>query len=177
MGLSTVQGIMEQHDGMITFESSVGQGTTFNLYFPLIEPCQSESSSLTLDTDNCSGGTEKILYVDDDEMLVTIRESMLSAKGYQVTVMTDPVEALKMFSANAEYFDLVITDQTMPELIGNELLEQIRKIRPDIPTILCTGFSSKIDAQESKKVGVSAFLQKPTDFKELLAVIRSLLDK
>lgn len=124
------------------------------------------------------GGTEKILGVDDDdEMLVTSGEGMRSAKGHQVTVMTDPVEALKLFSANAEYFDLVITDQTMPELTGQELLEQIKKIRPDIPTILCTGFSSKIDVQASRKVGIRAFLLKPTDFKELPAVIRSVLDK
>ncbi len=176
MGLSTVQGIMEQHNGMITVKTCVGQGTTFNLYFRIVDQSQPEIVSIA-SAPNINGGTEKILYVDDDEMLATLQETMLTAMGYQVIVMTNSVEALKLFSANADHFDLVITDQTMPELTGKELLAQIKKIRPDIPIILCTGYSSKVDAHEAKQAGASAFLVKPTDFQELLGVIRSLLDK
>ena len=121
-------------------------------------------------------GTEQILLVDDDEMLASLGEELLSEIGYQVSVMTESTEALKMFTANADRFDLVITDQTMPELTGKDLILELKKIRPDIPTILCTGFSSKIDEVQAAELGINAFLMKPLDLPGLSQTVRRVLD-
>lgn len=175
MGLSTVQGVMSQLQGMITVESHVGHGTTFKLYFPIV------SQDQEVDIKNKEAvllkGTEKILLVDDDEMLVDLYNRMLSSQGYQVTAMTNSVDALEHFIANADSFKLVITDQTMPDLTGKELIQNIKQIKPDISTILCTGYSSKVDEAEAKKIGADSFLMKPLDLAELLQTIRRVLDR
>lgn len=174
MGLSTVQGIVAQHGGIINVNSSIDQGTTFDLYFPTIEQTslkQPEPENTTLPK-----GSERILFVDDDVMLATLGEKLLSEMGYQVNMMTDSTEALKMFTANADGFDLVITDQTMPNLTGNELIDEIKKVRADILTILCTGHSSKIDEEKATERGISAFLMKPLDLSTLSQTIRWVLD-
>lgn len=175
MGLATVQGIVEQHHGMIYVESKVGQGTTFYLCFPVIDQLQQEE--IAVKETELQKGTERILLVDDDEMIATLNEQLLSEMGYQVTVMTDSVAALKLFTAQMDSFDIVMTDQTMPDLTGKELIEKIKILRPEIPTILCTGFSSKINKEDARQAGISAFLLKPIDFPELLRVIRYVLEK
>jgi signal transduction histidine kinase/CheY-like chemotaxis protein len=175
MGLSTVQGIIEQHHGMITVKSSLGQETIFNLYFPVADQPKKE---VTRDAEaEIQRGTERILFIDDDQMVANLNELMLTELGYQVAVVTDSVEALKLFSTNVDNFDLIITDQTMPELTGKELIQKIKKLRPEIPTILCTGYSSKINEEEARQLGISAFLMKPTDFTEMSQVIRTVLEK
>ncbi len=173
VGLSTVQGIMERHHGLIKVQSLPGQGSTFDLYFPISHTQSSPSVSIVQEFPQ---GTENILYIDDDEILAELGKGMLTEMGYQVSVMTDSVEALKLFKANADYFDLVITDQTMPKLTGKELLKELLSIRPTLPTILCTGYSSQINESEAKKMGISAFLMKPVDFPGMLQIIRGLLD-
>lgn len=175
MGLSTAQGIVSQHGGLIKVDSFVGKGTTFNLYFPLIE--QNHLDEPAPDNTTLLTGNEHILFVDDDEMLVNIGAKLLRSMGYQVTMMTDSTAALKIFTANADSFDLVVTDQTMPNLTGTELIHELRKVRPDIPTIICTGYSSKLDAEEAKKLGINAFIMKPLDLPKLLQTIRALLDE
>lgn len=102
---------------------------------------------------------------------------MLTAMGYQVTLMTESQEALKLFAANPKHFDLIFTDQTMPELTGKELIQKVKEIQPDIPTIICTGYSSMIDEEEAKKLGANAFLMKPLDLPVLLQTIRQVLDE
>jgi CheY-like chemotaxis protein len=176
MGLATVQSIMEQHKGMITFDSIAGQGTTFHLYFPIITSSQTTVSLPSANSEICKG-TAKILYVDDDQLLATACEQMLTAMGYQVTGMNDSQETLKLFSVNANHFDLVITDQTMPGLTGMQLIHEIKKIRPEIPTILCTGYSSKVDKQAVEQAGINAFLLKPLDMSNLSQTIRRVLDQ
>lgn len=174
MGLSTVHGIMEQLQGMITVESYVGQGTTFHLFFPVINPDQ-ETEMRAKDV-VLAKGTERILFVDDDEMIVNLYNQLLSDMGYQVTIMSDSQEALKLFSANANSFQLVIADQTMPGLTGKDLIQELKQVRPDIPTILCTGFSNKVNEEEASDLGISAFMMKPIDFPQLLQTIRQVLD-
>ncbi|MDA3902085.1 MAG: PAS domain S-box protein [Desulfuromusa sp.] len=174
VGLSTVQGIVTQHGGLIKVHSHVGEGTTFELYFPVIDQTQThETISVNEDLPK---GTELILYVDDDEMLASLGEKLLTEMGYQVCVMTESPEALKMFTANAEHFDLVITDQTMPQLSGKDLIKELKKVKPDIPTILCTGFSSKIDDKNSAELGINAFLMKPLELVQLAQTVRRVLD-
>ena len=173
MGLSTVQGIVAQHGGAIKVNSIPGQGTIFNIYFPVIDKTVSELSPINNDL---PGGTEKILFVDDNEMHATLGEKILSEAGYQVTMMTESSEALKLFAANSDHFDLVITDQTMPELPGQELIQELKKIRADIRTILCSGYSIQINEVEAQQQGIDAFCMKPLDLSELLQVVRQVLD-
>ena len=174
MGLSTVQGIVAQHGGMIKVNSIINQGTTFELYFPIIENTSNDIS--TTGDDSQPRGTEQILYVDDDEMQTNMVKQMLSAMGYRVSVMNNSQEALKLFTANAENIDIVISDQTMPNLCGKDFIQEIKKIRADIPTVLCTGYSSKIDEDEAAKLGISAFMMKPLDLPQLSQTIRQVLD-
>ncbi len=174
MGLSTVQGIVAQHGGIIKINSVVGQGTVFDLYFPIIEKTKIDDP--IVEDATLPKGTERILFVDDEEMLASLGAKLLTEMGYQVSIMNESTEALKMFTANSDRFDLVITDQTMPNLTGKELIEELKKVRPDIPTILCTGYSSKIDEYEAAELGISAFLMKPLALPTLSQTVRRVLD-
>ena len=174
VGLSTVQGIVTQHGGMIKVKSHLGEGTTFELYFPVVE--KSQLATITTTNKDIPGGTGHILFVDDDPMLANIGEQMLTIKGYTVSTMTDSVNALKLFAANADRFDLVITDQTMPGLTGKQLIQEVKKIKPEIPSIICTGYSSKIDEEKAAKLGASTFLMKPLDMPILLQTVKRMLD-
>jgi CheY-like chemotaxis protein len=122
------------------------------------------------------GGTEHILFVDDDETLASLGKELLNESGYLVSSMTDSLEALQLFASKADDFDLVITDQTMPQLSGIDLIAELKKIRPDIPTILCTGYSSKVDETEARKLGINAFLMKPLALASLAQTVRRVLD-
>ncbi len=173
MGLATVQGIVVQHNGVIKVDSAPGQGAEFSVYFPIIDDVAIEDAPINTDMPK---GAEKILFVDDDPMLANLGEQLLTANGYQVKAMTDSQEAFKLFSANSNRFDLLITDQTMPGLSGQELIDKVKLVSPDLPTIICTGFSSKMDENIAKAAGISAFCMKPLDLPELLRTIRQVLD-
>lgn len=175
MGLATVQGIVAQHGGVIRVNSIPNQGTVFNIYFPIADNPVAETKFKPAKGD-MPKGTEKILFVDDDEILASLGKKLLKVMGYQVTMMTDSTEAIKLFTANADHFDMVITDQTMPDLSGKELISKIKAIRADIPTILCTGYSSKIDEEEAAELGIDAFMLKPLDLPILSQTIRQVLD-
>jgi len=175
MGLATVQGIVAQHGGMIKINTVLDQGTTFELYFPSLAGLDLEEEPVE-ERRAFQRGTEQILFVDDDERLATLGEQLLSTLGYQVSMMTDSAEALKVFTANADHFNLVITDQTMPGLTGIELITEIKKVKADTPTILCTGYSSKVDEDEAARLGISAFMMKPLDLPVLSQTIRQVLD-
>lgn len=176
MGLSTAQGIVSQHGGVIRVQSELCVGTTFELYFPIIER-RHEPRKETIIDKPLAGGTEKILFVDDEEPVAQVWDNILSQKGYGVTRMTSSTEALKLFTANPDFYDLVITDQTMPGLTGEELIQELLKIRPDIPIVLCTGYSTKVTPETSKAIGAAAFCTKPLNPKEMFPLLRSLLDK
>lgn len=175
VGLSTVQGIVAEHGGMINVNSTLGEGSTFELYFPTVQKTQTSTTSP--DNTEIPSGTGHILLVDDDPMLANLGERMLETKGYTVTTMTDSVEALKLFTANAERIDLLITDQTMPGLTGEHLIEEIKKLKPTIPTIICTGYSSKMDEEKAAQLGISAFLMKPLNMPQLLQTVKQVLDE
>lgn len=177
MGLATVQGIMKQHGGMIQVNSTVDHGSRFDLYFPELQERATTQKTEAPVQYNLPGGKEQILFVDDDEMLAELGKQMLGSMGYKVAVMNDSQEALKLFTANADHIDMVITDQTMPNLCGKDFIAEIKKVRPDIPTILCTGFSSKIDRDKAENLGIDAFLMKPLDMPTLLQTVRRVLDR
>jgi CheY-like chemotaxis protein len=173
MGLSIIFGIMSSYGGAITVESEQGKGSIFHLYFPIVEEktVQPEIREIK----NLHSGNERILLIDDEEMLAELGMEMLEDLGYKVTIQLDSVKALKVFNENPDNFDLVITDQTMPELTGSELAKKILQIRPDIPVILCTGYSNLIDEETAKELGIQAFLQKPLTQEVLADTVKGLL--
>lgn len=175
MGLATVQGIMNQHKGMIKVSSTLNVGTSFELYFPMhgniSQTAESEPQA------DLPVGTEHILFVDDDEALMQLGKEMLTDLGYQVTVFPNSLEGLDHFAMNPSSYDLLITDQTMPGLTGKELIAEVRTIRPEMRTILLTGYSSKIDEAEAKTLGIDAFCMKPLALPELSETVREVLDR
>jgi len=174
MGLAVVHGIVMTHGGLIRVESSPGSGSIFHVFFPMVE----ESPSLKpLKPESELTGTERILFVDDEKTLVDVWSQVLRVQGYRMTTKFSSKDALETFRANPHDFDMIITDQTMPEMTGDELSQEILRIREDIPIILCTGYSSKISKEEALEVGISAFCMKPLERNSLLVTIRKLLDR
>ena len=173
LGLAVVHGIVKSYGGGIQVSSQVGKGTTFEIYFPAFETLEvREEVAETL----LPMGYEAILFIDDEEMLAQAGRLMLEKLGYKVTTRTSGVEALELFEAEPRRFDLVITDLTMPNITGDKLASRILEIRPDIPIILCTGFSTKITQENAREMGISDLLMKPISMKELANVVRSVLD-
>jgi PAS domain S-box-containing protein len=173
MGLSVVHGIVENHGGMISVESTPGESTTFKIYFPIVE--KAAIAIKDIDTPQYKGN-EHILFVDDEEALVELAAEMLHLYGYKVTSKTSSKEALEAFQAAPDDFDLVITDQTMPDISGSELSKELLNIRADIPIILCTGYSAKISAEIAEKIGIADFFLKPFDTEKLLRSVRKVLN-
>jgi CheY-like chemotaxis protein len=174
LGLSVAYGIVRSHGGTINVQSALGKGSTFSVYFPRIEV---EIEQKSEKPQPIHGGGERVLFVDDEPFLAEIGKEGLSALGYEVTVRTSSIEALNAFRTQPRKFDLVITDMTMPNMTGVQLANEILKVRPDIPIILCTGYSEMIDEKNSKKFGIRAFLMKPVLLEEISRTIRKVLDK
>jgi PAS domain S-box-containing protein len=174
MGLSVVHGVVESHGGMIQVKSMPGRGTTVHVYFPAAAEAREQASNKE---PGRKKGNEHILFVDDEERLAELAGEILELHGYQVTIRTSSTEALETFSASPESFDLVITDQTMPKMTGAELSAALLKIMPDLPVILCTGYSSKISAATARKIGIADFSMKPFDMEQLVRTVRTVLDR
>ena len=172
MGLSVVHGIVTTHHGMITVDSTPGQGTTFNVYFAKTE---SEEVKPAETVPHLPTGDERILFVDDDKNIVNLWEKILKHLGYEVTTKTSSTEALEVFRSQPEEFDLVITDQTMPGMTGAELTKKLMAIRADIPIILCTGYSSKLSVEEAINLRIKKFFMKPVETRQLAMAIREIL--
>jgi CheY-like chemotaxis protein len=173
LGLSAVHGIVRQLDGRIMVESRLGEGTTFSVFFPKIEKMAMADG---VDGEAAATGHERILFVDDEEPLVEMGADILQELGYQVACRTGSRAALALFKLDPSQFDLIITDQTMPEMTGIELAREAMAIRPGIPVILCTGYSHRVDADAAKKVGIRAFAMKPLTKKEIAKIVRKVLD-
>ena len=167
-----VQGIIKSHNGAVTVESTVGQGSTFNVYLPVIQRnvATDEVVSAPLPM-----GQERILLVDDEQPLVEIGKQMLERLGYTVAARTSSVEALELFKAQPGRFDLVITDIVMPNMTGETLAEKLMAIRADIPVVFCTGYSEKFTRQQASQMGVRSFLMKPLLMQDLANTVRQAL--
>ena len=174
LGLAVVHGIVKDHAGAITVYSETGKGTTFHIFLPVIEKAE-EPKKETMGP--LPTGHERILFIDDDPSLVEIGREILGKLGYDVVAKTSSIEALELFREQPDKFDLVITDMTMPNMTGDRLAAELMKIRPDIPTILCSGFSEKMSNEKADALGIKNFLMKPIVMKDLAKTIRKVLDE
>ena len=173
LGLSVVFGIVNSHGGVINVFSEPEQGATFNIYLPKI--IQTEKKEVDAGKP-VIGGTEQILFVDDEPALVDLGRRMLSSLGYYVTGVLSSLEALDLFHAQPESFDLVITDMTLPKMTGIELSRKLLQIRPNIPIILCSGIKDPDAEAQVKSIGIKAYIMKPLTKRELAGVMREVLD-
>ncbi len=174
MGLSVVHGIIQRCGGGIDLTSRPGQGSRFSLYFPLADETADEAIP---DKGIPSSGCERILFVDDEPMIVEICEQILTRLGYQVNTCADPQEALSMISAAQGRIDLLVTDMSMPGMNGEELIMRARHIQPALPVILCTGDNTRIRDRSWSDQGVTEILGKPLGMKALAEAVRRALDR
>jgi len=175
LGLAVAYGIIASHGGTITVASTPGQGTTFVIYLPRVAeepPVEGRAEGRMVEL--LSAGKERILFVDDEEALTNLAREMLGRLGYDVTVYTSGFDALAAFRAAPQDFDLVITDQTMPAMSGEALVRALRRIRPDIPVILCTGYSRLIDAGQAAALGIDALLMKPVETETFIHTVQQV---
>ena len=155
MGLAVVHGIVKNHGGAISVQSGLGAGASFHVYFPVLEvDAAGESPEAVL----LPLGHERILFIDDEPALGTMGQRLLQHLGYEVITETSSLEALALFTRHPDRFDLVITDMTMPQMTGKRLAQEMLRMRPDIPIILCTGFSEHINEEEARALGLGPFL-------------------
>ncbi len=174
MGLAIVHGIVKSYGGFIVCRSVIGEGTVFDIKLPaMTEPSVPEAKPVTINP----VGNERILFIDDEKILTEMAQSMLQRLGYTVTICTSSLEALAIFQSQPDAFDLVITDQTMPGMTGLDLSRRMLQIRPDLPIILCTGYSSQVSEEKARSAGIRGFALKPLAKKDIAALIREVLDR
>jgi PAS domain S-box-containing protein len=172
MGLSVVLGVVQTHSGAIRVHSELGQGTRFEVLLPAgaaDEACEEAGEQPT------PGGKERILFVDDERSLIQMGKQMLAKLGYAVTSCQDPLEALEQFRRAPDAFDLVITDLTMPKLKGTRMAEEMLRLKPGLPVILCTGYGDQISPEQMAQIGIRELLLKPILRHKLAVTIRQAL--
>ncbi len=175
LGLSVVHGIVRNHNGHIAVQSRPGKGSTFDIWLPVVEKISDAPRAEEGET--VPGGSERILLVDDEPQIVQMEKQMLERLGYKVTELTDSSAALHVFRNAPDEFDLVITDMTMPRITGIELSRELMQIRPDIPVILCTGFSELVTREKAMERGIREYIMKPILKGEMAKSIRRVLEK
>ncbi|MFH1102811.1 MAG: PAS domain S-box protein [Pseudomonadota bacterium] len=174
MGLAVVHGIVKTHQGVIVVNSNPGKGTTFNILFPATEATPILEAEPNVEIRK---GNEKILFVDDEDLVVEVNHQVLEKLGYQVKSTKDPIEALEIFRSDPDQFDLVISDTTMPKMSGDRLAQELMKIRPNLPFILCTGYSERISEEKALELGIKAYIMKPFEIPKLAKTVRKVLDE
>ena len=176
LGLAVVHGIVEDCNGCIRVESKPGQGTTFCVYFPALGDNVAMVSEEDLPESGPTDG-QRILLVDDEAMIIKLNKTILERLGYKVSTATNSLDGLERIFMDPHGFDLVITDQTMPAMTGVELAQRILDIRPDLPIILCTGYSAILSEEDALAVGIKKYLKKPVNRAELSKAVQDVLEQ
>ena len=172
MGLSVVHGIITALGGGISIDSKQGEGSTFHVALPLAEAKPVEEAVVW---DAPPSGNERILFVDDEQGIAKMATHMLTSLGYEPVVTSSSLKALEMFEENPDSFDILVTDQVMPELTGSELAMKLRATRPELPVVICSGFSAQLTPEKAEDLGINEFLIKPIARQELGEAIRRAL--
>ena len=173
MGLAVAHGIAKNHGGAVTVESVLGRGSTFSIFLPLAEGVPVAEPQKP---EAVRPGEETLLVVDDEPSIAQMITTILARLGYRVETKMNPNQAVELFRSQAGCIDMVITDMTMPQMTGVQLFEKLKQIRPDIPVIICTGHSDRIDEKRAARLGVDAYLMKPVTSRKIAATIRKILD-
>jgi CheY-like chemotaxis protein len=173
MGLAMVDGIVASYGGKITVDSTPGSGSEFHVYLPITR--QQEAQQRQKDTD-LPTGNERILIVDDELAIARTSAGLLDHLGYKTSYRTSSFEALELLRANPDAFDLVISDMTMPNMTGDKLAIAMMEIRPDLPVIICTGYSRRISETAAAEIGIRGFAYKPLVKADLANLVRKVLD-
>lgn len=176
LGLAIVHGIVSSYGGKVLVSSTPGKGSTFDVYLPMLEDLEADPDAEHFVDHISPRGTERILLVDDEENVLQTTHRLLEKLGYGVSAFTSSIDALHSFKTNPHHFDLIITDMTMPDMTGDQLAVHLLRIRPDIPVILCTGFSSIVDESAAKEIGICDFIMKPVLSHDIAQRIRKILD-
>jgi PAS domain S-box-containing protein len=174
LGMSVVHGIVKQHQGEITVESTLGQGTVFHIYLPLLTREMQEKEFVP--ETKLFFGSERILLVDDEPEVAKIHRRMMESFGYTVTAFSTSLGALEAFKENPDDFDVLVTDMTMPDMTGDILVTKIRAVAPGLPIVMCTGFSELMDEEKATSLGIQKFIFKPVLKIQLAAAVREVLD-
>lgn len=182
LGLSVVHGIVQSHNGAIVVESRVGEGTTFRVYFPAVDtpdtpPAAGDEVAPVLPVlpEGSPGRMPHVLYVDDEDMLVELVETLLESQGYRVTGCTNPIKAVSLVQSNPEGFDVVVTDYNMPEMSGLDVAEAVTRIRPMLKVVLVSGFMTPLEQEAGEHVPVKEVVYKPTMLQDLAVVLARVL--
>ncbi len=173
LGLATAHGIIKSYQGKIDVDSQPGKGATFTIHLPV---CQAQAKKPAGDPGKLPLGKERILLVDDEIAIVKMETILLERLGYSVTTKINGHDALELFRNKPNDFDLVLTDMTMPDITGDKLATELMNIRPDIPIILCTGYSKQISEETASEMGIKAFIYKPVTMADMAKTIRNVLD-
>jgi len=174
LGLAVVHGIVKKSGGAIKVDSEFGKGSAFHIYLPRVDQAAPRPAD---QPEIPAGGSERILFVDDEKMLADIGQKVLERLGYDVVSRTSPIEALELFKAKPDGFDLVITDQTMPGMTGDALAKELMLIKPGLPVIICTGYSQIISPARAAEKGIKALVMKPILINDIAAAIRKALSQ
>ena len=176
LGLSVVHGIVNSYGGSILGYSEPGQGTTFHVFLPVLskEAVRPEPRAAARGNSDLTG-SERILFVDDEQAIVDLAQGFFSSCGYVISCFTDSLQALDAFTAHPDDFDVVITDMTMPKMNGEKFAKAVMEINGEIPVILCTGFSEVLSREKTLAMGISEFVQKPVPMSEMVRIVRTVL--
>jgi len=175
MGMAVCHGIISKHSGSITVDSSPGKGTKFNIYLPVTEESDQDLMA-KIDNSVSIQGNERIMLVDDEKELLKMQDRSLTKLGYQTVCFSESIDALEYFQEHSDEIDMLVTDMTMPHLTGAELSQKILQFCPDLPIIICTGYSEVLDAETAYEIGIKSYILKPVIISELATKMRIIFD-